>query len=76
MIILFSEVISVTNIITSLLLQYSYQIILYDFQFIMLAILATRMHLHLWQVNRHPHGSTSTLVHIPMSDISFANPTA
>ncbi|KAG1793577.1 hypothetical protein EV424DRAFT_1604979 [Suillus variegatus] len=72
MIILFAEVISVTNIITSLLLQDSYQTILYDFQFIMLAILAMRMHLHLWQVNRHPQGSTSTLA---MSDISFANPT-
>ncbi|KAG2054110.1 hypothetical protein BDR06DRAFT_427961 [Suillus hirtellus] len=67
---------SVTNIITSLLLQYSYQTILYSFQFIMLAILATRMYLHLWQVNQHPHGSTSTLTHIPMSDISFVNPTA
>ncbi|KAG1854035.1 hypothetical protein C8R48DRAFT_322290 [Suillus tomentosus] len=67
---------SVTNIVTSLLLQYSYQTILYSFQFIMLAILATRMYLHLWQVNQHPHGSTSTLTHIPMSDISFVNPTA
>ncbi|KAG1814121.1 hypothetical protein EV424DRAFT_35008 [Suillus variegatus] len=67
---------SVTNIITSLLLQYSYQTILYSFQFIMLAILATRMYLHLWQVNQHPHGSTSTLTHVPMSDISFVNPTA
>ncbi|KAG2114276.1 uncharacterized protein F5147DRAFT_21126 [Suillus discolor] len=66
---------SVTNIITSLLLQNFYETILYDFQFIMLAILATRMHLHLWQVNQHPHGSTSNLVHVPMSDISFTNPT-
>ncbi|KAG1899679.1 uncharacterized protein F5891DRAFT_1278744 [Suillus fuscotomentosus] len=77
-IILFSEVFSVTNIIiTSLFLQYySYQTILYGVQCIMLAILATRMHLHLWQVNRHPYSSTSTLVHVPMSDISFANPAA
>ncbi|KAG1799607.1 hypothetical protein EV424DRAFT_1648082 [Suillus variegatus] len=65
-----------TNIITSLLLQNFYETILYNFQFIMLAILATRMHLHPWQVNQHPHGSTSILVHVPMSDISFANPTA
>ncbi|KAG1814125.1 hypothetical protein EV424DRAFT_35377 [Suillus variegatus] len=69
---------SVTNIIiTSLFLHYySYQTILYGVQCIMLAILATRMHLHLWQVNRHPHSFTSTLVHVPMSDISFANPAA
>ncbi|KAG2352897.1 hypothetical protein BDR07DRAFT_793191 [Suillus spraguei] len=39
---------SVTNIFTSLLLQYSYRTMLHDFQFIILAILATRMHLHLW----------------------------
>ncbi|KAG1825374.1 hypothetical protein EV424DRAFT_1602524 [Suillus variegatus] len=43
--------------------------------FTILATLATRMHLHLWHMNRHPHGSTSALVHITMSDISFANPT-
>ncbi|KAG1899683.1 uncharacterized protein F5891DRAFT_1189490 [Suillus fuscotomentosus] len=67
---------SVTNVFASLLLQDSYQTFFYNFQFIILAILATRMHLHLWQVNRHPHGSTSNLVHVPMSDISFANPTA
>ncbi|KAG1793833.1 uncharacterized protein HD556DRAFT_1371809 [Suillus plorans] len=66
---------SVTNIITPLLFQDSYQTILNSVQSIMLAILATRKHLHLWQVNRHPRGSTSALVHIPMSDISFANPT-
>ncbi|KAG1862934.1 hypothetical protein C8R48DRAFT_208288 [Suillus tomentosus] len=66
---------SVTNIITPLLLQNSYQTILNGVQFIMLAILATRMHLHLWQVNRHARGSTSAPVHIPMSDILFANPT-
>ncbi|KAG1899686.1 uncharacterized protein F5891DRAFT_1278748, partial [Suillus fuscotomentosus] len=58
---------SVTNVITPLLLQDSYQTILNSVQFIMLAILATRMHLHLWEVNRHPRGSTSALVHIPMS---------
>ncbi|KAG1895854.1 uncharacterized protein F5891DRAFT_1193668 [Suillus fuscotomentosus] len=51
-------------------------ILFFNFQFTILAILATRMHLHLWQVNQHPHGSTSVLVHIPTSDISFANSTA
>ncbi|KAG2114287.1 uncharacterized protein F5147DRAFT_22157 [Suillus discolor] len=65
---------SVTNVATILLFQDSYQTILYGFQYMILAILATRMHLHLWQVNRHPHGSTSTLVHV-ISDMSFANPT-
>ncbi|KAG1794583.1 uncharacterized protein HD556DRAFT_1536076 [Suillus plorans] len=65
---------SVTTVFILLLLQHTYQTILDSFQFTILATLATRMHLHLWQVNRHPHGSTSALVHIPMSDISFANP--
>ncbi|KAG1791659.1 uncharacterized protein HD556DRAFT_1383852 [Suillus plorans] len=69
-------VFSVTNIFASLLLQWSYETILYNCQFIMFPILATRMHLHLWQVNQHPHDSTSTLVHVPMSDISFANSAA
>ncbi|KAG2114292.1 uncharacterized protein F5147DRAFT_758957 [Suillus discolor] len=66
---------SVTTVFTLLLLQDTYQTILNGFQFTILATLATRMHLHLWQINQHPHGSTSALVHIPMSDISFANTT-
>jgi hypothetical protein len=41
-------------------------------QFLILAILATRMHLSLWQINQHVHGSDA-LVCIPMSDISPAN---
>ncbi|KAG1835199.1 hypothetical protein EV424DRAFT_1531774 [Suillus variegatus] len=61
------------NIFTSLLLDYSYHSVFYDFEFMILAILATRMHLHLWKTNRHPHDSTSALVHVPMSDMSFAN---
>lgn len=44
---------SVINIFTSLLLQYSYHFMLHDFQFVILATLATRMHLHLWQMNQH-----------------------
>ncbi|KAG2068183.1 hypothetical protein BDR04DRAFT_787419 [Suillus decipiens] len=48
---------SVINIFTSLLLQYSYRNILYDFQIMILAILATRMHLHLWQTNRRAYDS-------------------
>ncbi|KAG2104283.1 hypothetical protein BD769DRAFT_1676267 [Suillus cothurnatus] len=41
---------SVVNIITPLLLQYAYHTMLYDFQVIILAILATRMHRYLWQI--------------------------
>ncbi|KAG2130796.1 uncharacterized protein EDB93DRAFT_73643 [Suillus bovinus] len=63
---------SVTNVFILLLLYSSYHVILYDFQFMILAILATCMHLHLWQVNQ---GSSSSM-HIPMSDISFENVTA
>ncbi|KAG2139589.1 uncharacterized protein EDB93DRAFT_697052 [Suillus bovinus] len=48
---------SVTNVFISLLLKYSYHNMLYNFQFMILAILATRMHLHLWRTNIHPHGS-------------------
>ncbi|KAG2127073.1 hypothetical protein BD769DRAFT_1668214 [Suillus cothurnatus] len=66
---------SLVNIFTSLLLQYAYHTMLYDFQFMILAILATRMHLHLWQMNRHARGS-GTIVHIQMSDISFVHSTA
>ncbi|KAG1771860.1 hypothetical protein EV702DRAFT_632717 [Suillus placidus] len=64
---------SVLNIFTMLLLHYSYHSMLHDSQFIILAILATRMHLHLWRMNRHAYGS-GALAHIPMSDMSFANP--
>ncbi|KAG1839705.1 hypothetical protein C8R48DRAFT_782006 [Suillus tomentosus] len=62
---------SVANIFTSLLLHYSYHAILHDFQFIILAILATRMHRHLWfwQMKRQSHGSDA-LMQIPMSDMS------
>lgn len=60
---------SVANIFTSLLLHYSYHAILHDFQFIVLAILATRMHRHLWQMKRQTHGSDA-LMQIPMSDMS------
>ncbi|KAG2127644.1 uncharacterized protein EDB93DRAFT_201277 [Suillus bovinus] len=64
---------SVANIITSLVLQYFCHSVSYDFQFIILAILATRMHLHLWQTNQHSHGSTGAFMYIPMSDTSFLN---
>ncbi|KAG2130770.1 uncharacterized protein EDB93DRAFT_69368 [Suillus bovinus] len=57
------------NVLTLLLFHYGYQAMFQDFQFIVLAILATRMHLHLWHTDRHAHGSRA-LVFIPMSDIS------
>ncbi|KAG2072070.1 hypothetical protein BDR04DRAFT_1230762 [Suillus decipiens] len=59
---------SVINIFTLMLLQYSYHSTLHNFQFVMLAILATRMHLHLWEMNQHGHGDA--LVRTPMSDLS------
>ncbi|KAG2743810.1 hypothetical protein P692DRAFT_20955656 [Suillus brevipes Sb2] len=67
---------SVTNIFTSLLLQSSYFAMLHYFQFTILAILATRLHLHLWRMNQHAYGSTSrALARTSMSDIIFANST-
>ncbi|KAG2357614.1 hypothetical protein BDR07DRAFT_1612417 [Suillus spraguei] len=41
---------SVANLFTMLLLRYAYHAILQDLQFVILAILATRMHRHLWQM--------------------------
>ncbi|KAG2130766.1 uncharacterized protein EDB93DRAFT_70126 [Suillus bovinus] len=46
---------SVANIFTSLLLHYAYHAMLHDLQFIILAILATSMHRHLWQMDLHTH---------------------
>ncbi|KAG1818562.1 uncharacterized protein BJ212DRAFT_1479565 [Suillus subaureus] len=67
------------NIFTSLLLQYSYHTMLYDFQFIILAIFATRMHRDLWlsvnSVDQHAY-DYSALVCIPMSDMAPVNSTA
>ncbi|KAG2068561.1 hypothetical protein BDR04DRAFT_766112 [Suillus decipiens] len=44
----------------------------YSFQAMTLAILATRMHLHLWQTNRRAYDSGDP-VHITMSDMSPMN---
>ncbi|KAG0701930.1 hypothetical protein DFH29DRAFT_1079830 [Suillus ampliporus] len=62
---------SVANVFMSLLLQYAYNAMFQDFQVIILTILATRMHLHLWHVDRQIHGSDA-LIHIPLSDVSSA----
>ncbi|KAG2128050.1 uncharacterized protein EDB93DRAFT_1268741 [Suillus bovinus] len=47
----------------------SYHSFLEDLEVFILAILATRMHLYLWQVNNTVH-SFGALVSIPMSDVS------
>ncbi|KAG2368694.1 hypothetical protein BDR07DRAFT_1053556 [Suillus spraguei] len=60
---------SVANIFVSVLLHYSYDDVLQVFQFMILAILATRMHLHLWQMNQQAHGSDA-LARIRMSDMA------
>ncbi|KAG1821042.1 uncharacterized protein BJ212DRAFT_1337064 [Suillus subaureus] len=44
---------STINILTSLLLDYAYSGMFQDFQFIIHAILATRMHLHLWHADHN-----------------------
>ncbi|KAG2068173.1 hypothetical protein BDR04DRAFT_1143939 [Suillus decipiens] len=65
-------ILSVANILASLLLQYSYYHMLYVFEVVILAILATRMHLHLWHANRRAH-DTGDPMHITMSDMSSMN---
>ncbi|KAG2140024.1 hypothetical protein BD769DRAFT_174133 [Suillus cothurnatus] len=65
---------SLTNVFTSLLFQYAYRTLLEEFQVIILAILATRMHHHLWQMNQHAYRSDA-LVRIPISDMSSLNST-
>lgn len=67
--------ISLTNVFTSLLLQYAYSSMLHNFQFAVLAILATRLHLHLWRINQHAYVS-SALMRTSMSDMLFAYSTA
>ncbi|KAG1788536.1 uncharacterized protein HD556DRAFT_1496827 [Suillus plorans] len=64
---------SAINVLTQTLLsKTAYPLVCEDFQFYFLAILATRMHLFLWQADQQTHGS-DTLVHIPMSDVSPAD---
>ncbi|KAG1899655.1 uncharacterized protein F5891DRAFT_1278725 [Suillus fuscotomentosus] len=63
---------SVTNIFTSLLLHYAYHAMLHDLQFIVLAILATSMHRHLWQMDLHTHVSDAN-VRFLLSEFSTAD---
>ncbi|KAJ8582849.1 hypothetical protein M405DRAFT_937563 [Rhizopogon salebrosus TDB-379] len=60
---------SVVNALASLFLHYAYQGMFQDFQIVILAILATHMHLHLWYSDQQLHGSDG-LRPIPLSDIS------
>ncbi|KAG1753882.1 uncharacterized protein EDB91DRAFT_422726 [Suillus paluster] len=63
---------SAVNILTSLLLHNAYMDMFQDFQFIILAILATHMHLYLWHMDRDLHGS-DTLTPIPLSEMSYGS---
>ncbi|KAG1719460.1 hypothetical protein EDB19DRAFT_699370 [Suillus lakei] len=61
---------SAMNVLVPMLFSNSaYYTILEDLQAFILAILATRMHLHLWHIDRHMHGSDA-LVYISMTDVS------
>ncbi|OAX32042.1 hypothetical protein K503DRAFT_860508 [Rhizopogon vinicolor AM-OR11-026] len=62
---------SAANILTSLFLHYAYSSLLHNLQLIILAILATRMHLHLWHADRFLRGSDA-LMFIPMTTGSLA----
>lgn len=57
-----------------LLSKTAYPLAFEVFEFYFLAILATRMHLFLWQTGQQTYGS-DTLVHIPMSDVLPADST-
>jgi hypothetical protein len=61
---------SVVNVLTSLLLHHAYKAMFQDFQFIILAILATNMHLHLWHMDQDLHGSDAFTL-VPISEISY-----
>ncbi|KAG2068184.1 hypothetical protein BDR04DRAFT_1143946 [Suillus decipiens] len=63
---------SVANILASLLFQYCDSNMLHIFEVMILAILATRMHLHLRQTNRRAYDSNDP-ANITMSDMSSMN---
>ncbi|KAG2124626.1 hypothetical protein DEU56DRAFT_916974 [Suillus clintonianus] len=67
---------SVINLfIFALFYNSAYHSLLKDSQFLILAILATRMHLHIWQIDRDAHDSDATGV-ICLSDMVIADPMA
>ncbi|KAG1719459.1 hypothetical protein EDB19DRAFT_699353 [Suillus lakei] len=62
---------SAMSVLMSMLFSDSpYYTIVKDLQVFILAILATRMHLHLWHIDRHMH-SSDALVYISMIDVSL-----
>ncbi|KAG2132902.1 uncharacterized protein EDB93DRAFT_890711 [Suillus bovinus] len=64
---------SATNVLVPALFPNSpYYTALENFQVYILAILGTRMHLHLWHFDQHMHNSDA-LVYISMSDMSPAD---
>ncbi|KAJ8588167.1 hypothetical protein M405DRAFT_820155 [Rhizopogon salebrosus TDB-379] len=65
---------STVNVFTSIFLHYSYNSLFQDFQFVILAILATRMHLHLWHTDQHLRANA--LMFIPLSDMLSTSHTA
>ncbi|KAG2124601.1 hypothetical protein DEU56DRAFT_593232 [Suillus clintonianus] len=62
------------NVLMGLLLYDAYSIMFEDFQIFILAILATRMHLHLWHVSRNLH-DPDIQSFIPLTDMSSASRT-
>ncbi|KAG1730589.1 hypothetical protein EDB19DRAFT_1375020 [Suillus lakei] len=64
---------AVNALMCMLFSQYAYHSVFEDLQFFILAILATRMHLHLWRIDQHMHGSAIML--ISMSDMLHAGGT-
>ncbi|KAJ8590671.1 hypothetical protein M405DRAFT_815657 [Rhizopogon salebrosus TDB-379] len=75
MLFLVLKVFSAINALTSLFLHYAYQGMFQDFQIVILAILATHMHLHLWHADRQLH-SSDAFMPIPLSDMSSGGRTA
>ncbi|KAJ8590677.1 hypothetical protein M405DRAFT_932658 [Rhizopogon salebrosus TDB-379] len=66
---------SAINALASLFLHYAYQGMFQDFQIVIVAILATHMHLHLWHADRQLH-SSDAFMPIPLSDMSSGGHTA
>jgi uncharacterized membrane protein len=66
----FALLLSALNVLTQTLFsKIAYRLVCEVLQFYILAILATRMHLLLWQIDRQTHGSGSDAVYVTMSDM-------
>ncbi|OAX33525.1 hypothetical protein K503DRAFT_518193 [Rhizopogon vinicolor AM-OR11-026] len=65
---------SAVNVLTLLFLHYAYHAMFEQLQIMILAILATRMHLHLWHAEQRRHDYDSeNLLPIPMSHVPESN---